>query len=59
MRGQRVDAFKGFIMSGGAATKCHGGFARPAAVFVDDDGVRHGGDYPFAQGMAVGVPAGS
>lgn len=58
-RGHRVDAIQEFIMSGGAATHYRGSFARPAAVFVDEAGIRHGGDYPFAQGMAVGVPSSS
>jgi gamma-glutamyltranspeptidase / glutathione hydrolase len=54
-RGHRVDAVREFINEGGAETQYRGNFARPAAVFVDEDGIRHGGDYPFVQGMAVGV----
>ena len=55
-RGHRVDAVREFINEGGPETHYRGNFARPAAVYVDEDGVRHGGDYPFVQGMAVGVP---
>ncbi len=54
--GHRVDAVHEFINAGGPAAGYRGFFARPAAVFVDDDGIRHGGDYPFLEGMAVGVP---
>lgn len=55
-RGHRVDVVHEFINAGGPAAGYRGFFARPAAVFVDEDGVRHGGDYPFLEGMAVGVP---
>ncbi len=54
--GHRVDAVHEFINAGGPGSGYRGYFARPAAVFVDDDGIRHGGDYPFLEGMAVGVP---
>jgi gamma-glutamyltranspeptidase / glutathione hydrolase len=54
--GHRVDAVREFINEGGPETQYRGNFARPAAVFVDEQGIRHGGDYPFVQGMAVGVP---
>jgi len=55
-RGHRVDVVNEFINSGGPATGYRGNFSRPAAIQIDDDGVRHGGDYPFVEGMAVGVP---
>ncbi len=55
-RGHRVDSVREFINEGGPETHYRGNFARPAAVFVDEAGIRHGGDYPFVQGMAVGVP---
>jgi hypothetical protein len=48
-----------FLGSGGPANSYRGFFARPAAVYVDDEGIRHGGDYPYAEGAAVGVPKGS
>ncbi len=54
--GHRVDEVHEFINAGGPTAGYRGYFARPAAVFVDDDGIRHGGDYPFLEGMAVGVP---
>ena len=57
-RGHRVEHVHEFINAGGPATGYRGYFARPAAVFVDDAGIRHGGDYPFLEGMAVGVPRG-
>ena len=56
--GHRVDTVHEFINSGGPGAGYRGFFARPAAVLVDDDGMRHGGDYPFLEGMAVGVPRG-
>ncbi len=56
--GHRVDTVHEFINSGGPGAGYRGHFARPAAVLVDNDGMRHGGDYPFLEGMAVGVPRG-
>jgi len=53
--GHRVDTVHEFINAGGPAAGYRGFFARPAAVFVDAEGIRHGGDYPFLEGMAVGV----
>jgi gamma-glutamyltranspeptidase / glutathione hydrolase len=55
-RGHRVDVVHEFINAGGPATGYRGNFSRPAAIHIDDDRVRHGGDYPFVEGMAVGVP---
>jgi gamma-glutamyltranspeptidase / glutathione hydrolase len=55
-RGHTVDAFHEFINSGGPANSYRGGFARPNAIFIDEDGVRHGGDYQFAPGAVVAVP---
>ncbi|MEX1158564.1 MAG: gamma-glutamyltransferase [Thermomicrobiales bacterium] len=55
-RGHRVDVVNEFINAGGPATGYRGNFSRPAAIHVDADGIRHGGDYPFVEGMAVGVP---
>jgi gamma-glutamyltranspeptidase/glutathione hydrolase len=55
-RGHRVDVVHEFINEGGPATGYRGHFSRPAAIQIDEDGVRHGGDYPFVEGMAVGVP---
>jgi gamma-glutamyltranspeptidase/glutathione hydrolase len=55
-RGHRVDVVNEFINSGGPATGYRGNFSRPAAIHIDADGIRHGGDYPFVEGMAVGVP---
>ncbi|HET9015938.1 MAG TPA: gamma-glutamyltransferase, partial [Thermomicrobiaceae bacterium] len=57
-RGHRVEPVHEFIGAGGAATGYRGYFARPAAVFVDARGIRHGADYPYLEGMAVGVPRG-
>ncbi|HEX3721565.1 MAG TPA: gamma-glutamyltransferase [Nitrolancea sp.] len=57
--GHRVETVYEFINAGGPASGYRGYFARPAAVFVDDAGMRHGGDYPFLEGMAVGVPRSS
>jgi len=55
-RGHRVETVHEFIGAGGAATGYRGYFARPAAVLVDEAGIRHGADYPYLEGMAVGVP---
>jgi gamma-glutamyltranspeptidase/glutathione hydrolase len=55
-RGHRVDVVNEFINSGGPATGYRGNFSRPAAILIDDAGIRHGGDYPFVEGMAIGVP---
>jgi len=55
-RGHRVETVYEFINAGGPAAGYRGYFARPAAVLVDEAGIRHGGDYPFLEGMAVGVP---
>ena len=57
-RGHHVDVVHEFINEGGPATGYRGHFSRPAAIHIDDDGVRHGGDYPFVEGMAVGIPKG-
>lgn len=56
-RGHTVQPVNEFINSGGPRTGYRGNFARPAAILVDADGTRHGGDYPFIEGMAIGVPA--
>jgi gamma-glutamyltranspeptidase/glutathione hydrolase len=53
--GHRVETVHEFINAGGPAAGYRGYFARPAAVFVDAAGIRHGGDYPFLEGMAAGV----
>jgi gamma-glutamyltranspeptidase / glutathione hydrolase len=58
-RGHKVELVTEFLGSGGPANSYRGFFARPAAVYVDDEGIRHGGDYPYAEGAAVGVPKGS
>ncbi len=55
-RGHRVDVVHEFINAGGPSTGYRGNFSRPAAIHIDDNGIRHGGDYPFVEGMAVGVP---
>ncbi|HEX5166116.1 MAG TPA: gamma-glutamyltransferase [Thermomicrobiales bacterium] len=55
-RGHRVDIVNEFINSGGPSTGYRGNFSRPAAIHIDAEGIRHGGDYPFVEGMAVGVP---
>ncbi|TVR76160.1 MAG: gamma-glutamyltransferase [Sphaerobacteraceae bacterium] len=52
-RGHKVDSVYEFINSGGPANSYRGNFARPNAIFVDDAGTRHGGDYQFAQGAVV------
>jgi gamma-glutamyltranspeptidase / glutathione hydrolase len=52
-RGHRVGVVHEFINSGGPANSYRGNFARPNAIFVDDTGVRHGGDYQFAPGAVV------
>jgi gamma-glutamyltranspeptidase / glutathione hydrolase len=54
-RGHRVDVVHEFINSGGPANSYRGNFARPNAIFVDDEGTRHGGDYQFAPGAVVCV----
>jgi gamma-glutamyltranspeptidase / glutathione hydrolase len=54
-RGHHVDVVHEFINSGGPANSYRGNFARPNAIFVDDSGVRHGGDYQFAPGAVVRV----
>ncbi|MGH9175655.1 MAG: gamma-glutamyltransferase [Vicinamibacterales bacterium] len=54
-RGHRVDVVNEFVNAGGPATGYRGNFSRPAAIHVDDSGLRHGGDYPFVEGMAIGV----
>lgn len=58
-RGHRVDVVNEFINSGGPATGYRGNFSRPAAIHIDGDDIRHGGDYPFVEGVAVGVPRGT
>lgn len=58
-RGHRVDVVHEFINEGGPSTGYRGHFSRPAAIHIDEDGIRHGGDYPFVEGMAVGVPKGA
>ena len=55
-RGHRVDVVNEFINAGGPATGYRGNFSRPAAIHIDEAGLRHGGDYPFVEGMAIGVP---
>jgi gamma-glutamyltranspeptidase / glutathione hydrolase len=55
-RGHTVEAVHEFIGSFKPENSYRGYFARPAAIFIDGDGVRHGGDYPYAEGAAVGVP---
>lgn len=55
-RGHRVDLAHEFVNAGGPATGYRGNFARPAAIAIDEQGMRHGGDYPFVEGMAIGVP---
>jgi gamma-glutamyltranspeptidase / glutathione hydrolase len=54
-RGHRVDAVHEFINSGGPASSYRGNFARPNAIYVDESGTRHGGDYQFAPGSVVAV----
>jgi gamma-glutamyltranspeptidase/glutathione hydrolase len=54
--GHRVEVVHEWINEGGPATGYRGHFARPAAIHVDTDGIRHGGDYPFVEGVAIGVP---
>lgn len=54
--GHTVEPVFEFINAGGPQTGYRGNMARPAAVYVDENGLRHGGDYPFVQGIAVGVP---
>lgn len=53
--GHRVEPVHEFINEGGPATGYRGNFARPAAIFIDDHNIRHGGDYPFVEGLAIGV----
>lgn len=57
-RGQDVERVHEFISYGGAGAGFPGftgHFARPNAIYVDDDGTRHGGDYPGAFGAVIGV----
>ncbi|HUG14569.1 MAG TPA: gamma-glutamyltransferase, partial [Thermomicrobiales bacterium] len=53
--GHRVEPVREFINEGGPATGHRGNFARPAAIHFDAQGTRHGGDYPFVEGIAIGV----
>lgn len=54
-RGHTVDVVHEFVGSAGPSSGFRGFFARPAAIYVDAAGVRHGGDYPFAPGAVVAV----
>jgi gamma-glutamyltranspeptidase / glutathione hydrolase len=53
--GHHIEVVHEFINEGGPATGYRGHFARPAAIHIDAEGMRHGGDYPFVEGMAIGV----
>ncbi len=57
-RGHDVERVHEFISYGGAGAGFPGftgHFARPNAIFIDEDGARHGGDYPGAFGAVIGV----
>lgn len=54
-RGHQVDLVHEFVNSGGPERFYRGYFARPVAISIDDAGLRHGGDYPFAEGATVGI----
>ena len=57
-RGHDVQRVHEFISYGGAGAGFPGftgHFARPNAIFVDADGIRHGGDYPGAFGAVIGL----
>jgi gamma-glutamyltranspeptidase / glutathione hydrolase len=56
-RGHQVEVVHEFINSGGPENSYRGFFARPNAIYIDDQGVRHGGDYQYAQGAVVNVPS--
>jgi gamma-glutamyltranspeptidase/glutathione hydrolase len=53
--GHNLEVVHEFVGSAGPSSGFRGFFARPAAIYVDAEGVRHGGDYPFAPGAAVAV----
>jgi gamma-glutamyltranspeptidase / glutathione hydrolase len=55
-RGHRVDAVTEFINSGGPDASYRGNFARPNAIWIDEHGIRHGGDYQYAPGIVVAMP---
>ncbi len=57
-RGHDVERVHEFISYGGAGAGFPGftgHFARPNAIYIDEDGTRHGGDYPGAFGAVIGV----
>ena len=57
-RGHDVERVHEFISYGGAGAGFPGftgHFARPNAIYVDDESTRHGGDYPGAFGAVIGV----
>ncbi len=57
-RGHDVERVHEFISYGGAGAGFPGfmgHFARPNAIYVDSDCIRHGGDYPGSSGAAIGV----
>ena len=54
-RGHRVDEVEEFINSGGPENSYRGHFARPNAIYVDQHGIRHGGDYQFAPGAVAAL----
>lgn len=56
--GHEVNPVHEFLNFGGPELGHHGFtgyFARPAAIQIDPDGTRHGGDYPFYLGEVVAV----
>jgi gamma-glutamyltranspeptidase / glutathione hydrolase len=57
--GHRVDVVHEFINSGGPTNSYRGSFARPNAIYVDDSGIRHGGDYQFAPGAVAVIDSGN
>ncbi len=54
-RGHEVEVVHEFVNAGGPERFYRGHFSRPAAIVIDSDGVRHGGDYPFAEGTVIGI----
>jgi gamma-glutamyltranspeptidase/glutathione hydrolase len=57
-RGHDVERVHEFISYGGAGAGFPGfmgHFARPNAILIDQDGARHGGDYPGAFGAVIEV----
>ncbi len=54
--GHEVDVVHEFINAGGPSIGLPGltgYFARPNAIYIDEEGTRHGGDYPYSFGVSA------